>query len=66
VEYVTKGLASGALKPVIDRTFTFDEMADVHRYLEQNGQFGKLIVWSCVFLDDGSLGDDRWCAIFST
>ena len=29
VEYVTKGLASGALKPVIDRTFTFDEMADV-------------------------------------
>ena len=44
VEYVTKGLASGALKPVIDRTFTFDEMADVHRYLEQNGQFGKIVV----------------------
>jgi NADPH:quinone reductase-like Zn-dependent oxidoreductase len=44
VEYVTKGLASGALNPVIDRTFTFDEMADVHRYLEQNGQFGKIVV----------------------
>jgi NADPH:quinone reductase-like Zn-dependent oxidoreductase len=44
VEYVTKGLASGALKPVIDRTFTFDEMVDVHRYLEQNGQFGKIVV----------------------
>ena len=42
--YVTKGLASGALKPVIDRTFTFDEMADVHRHLEQNGQFGKIVV----------------------
>jgi NADPH:quinone reductase-like Zn-dependent oxidoreductase len=44
VEYVSKGLASGALKPVIDRTFTFDEMADAHRYLEQNGQFGKIVV----------------------
>ena len=44
VEYVLKGLESGALKPVIDRTFTFDEMVDVHRYLETNGQFGKIVV----------------------
>lgn len=44
VEYVLKGLESGALKPVIDRTFTFDEMVDVHRYLEANGQFGKIVV----------------------
>ena len=44
VEYVAKGLASGALKPVIDRTFKFDEMVEVHRYLESNGQFGKIVV----------------------
>jgi NADPH:quinone reductase-like Zn-dependent oxidoreductase len=44
IEFVTKGLQTGALKPVIDRTFTFDEMADVHRYLEQNAQFGKIVV----------------------
>jgi len=44
VEYVLKGLESGALKPVIDRTFTFDEMVDAHRYLETNGQFGKIVV----------------------
>jgi NADPH:quinone reductase-like Zn-dependent oxidoreductase len=44
VEYVLKGLESGALKPVIDRQFTFDEMVDVHRYLEKNGQFGKIVV----------------------
>jgi NADPH:quinone reductase-like Zn-dependent oxidoreductase len=44
VEYVTKGLASGALKPIIDRTFRFDEMAGVHRYLENSGQFGKIVV----------------------
>ena len=28
IEFVTKGLQTGALKPVIDRTFTFDEMAE--------------------------------------
>ena len=44
VEYVTSGLASGALKPVIDRTFKFDEMVEVHRYLENSGQFGKIVV----------------------
>jgi len=44
IEFVTKGLETGALKPVIDRTFTFDEMADAHRYLEQSGQFRKIVV----------------------
>ncbi|TDQ80779.1 zinc-dependent alcohol dehydrogenase family protein [Paraburkholderia silvatlantica] len=44
VEFIVKGLARGALKPVIDRTFTFDEMPEVHRYLENNGQFGKIVV----------------------
>jgi NADPH:quinone reductase-like Zn-dependent oxidoreductase len=44
VEFVVKGLETGALKPIIDRTFTFDEMADAHRYLEQSGQFGKIVV----------------------
>jgi NADPH:quinone reductase-like Zn-dependent oxidoreductase len=44
VEYVTRGLASGALKPIIDRTFKFDEMVEVHRYLESSGQFGKIVV----------------------
>jgi NADPH:quinone reductase-like Zn-dependent oxidoreductase len=44
VGYVTKGLASGALKPIIDRIFKFDEMVEVHRYLENGGQFGKIVV----------------------
>src|SRR6478672_7435291 len=44
VEYVLKGLESGALKPVIDRAFKFDDMVEVHRYLESNGQFGKIVV----------------------
>jgi NADPH:quinone reductase-like Zn-dependent oxidoreductase len=44
VEYISKGLASGALKPVIDQTFKFDEMVQVHRYLESNGRVGKIVV----------------------
>jgi NADPH:quinone reductase-like Zn-dependent oxidoreductase len=44
VEYITRGLESGALKPVIDRVFTFDQMVEAHRYLETNGQFGKVVV----------------------
>ena len=44
VEYVTRGLASGALKPIIDRLFKFDDMVEVHRYLENSGQFGKIVV----------------------
>ncbi len=44
MEYIVKGLASGALKPVIDRTFKFDDMVEAHRYLEKSGQFGKIVV----------------------
>ncbi len=44
VKFILGGLESGALKPVIDRTFKFDEMVEVHRYLENNGQFGKVVV----------------------
>lgn len=44
VDYILNGLASGALKPVIDRTFKFDKMVEAHRYLESNSQFGKIVV----------------------
>src|SRR5471030_2777561 len=44
VDFILAGLASGALKPVIDKTFTFDEMVEAHRYLEANDQFGKIVV----------------------
>jgi NADPH:quinone reductase-like Zn-dependent oxidoreductase len=44
VEYIVKGLASGALKPVIDRIFKFEDMVEAHRYLENSGQFGKIVV----------------------
>jgi NADPH:quinone reductase-like Zn-dependent oxidoreductase len=44
VDYVLKGLEVGALKPVIDSVFKFDDMVNVHRYLENSGHFGKIVV----------------------
>jgi NADPH:quinone reductase-like Zn-dependent oxidoreductase len=43
-QYVYDGLKSGALKPVIDRTFPLDSIADAHRYMESNQQVGKIVV----------------------
>ena len=42
--FILDGLASGALRPVIARTFPFDEIAEAHRFLESNAQFGKIVV----------------------
>ena len=38
------GSASGALRPIIARTFEFDDIVNAHRYLESGRQFGKLVV----------------------
>lgn len=42
--FVLDGLASGALRPVIAKTFAFDEIVAAHRFLESNEQFGKIVV----------------------
>ncbi|AML58805.1 Quinone oxidoreductase [Serratia rubidaea] len=42
--FVSEGLRSGKLKPVIDKTFRLEDIADAHRYMEANGQVGKIIV----------------------
>jgi len=44
VEHALKGLESAALRPIIDRVFKFDEMREVHHYLEESTQFGKIVV----------------------
>jgi len=43
-EYIYRGLGSGALKPLIDRTFALDAIVDAHRYMESNQQKGKIVV----------------------
>jgi NADPH:quinone reductase-like Zn-dependent oxidoreductase len=42
--FVGEGLASGALKPIIAKTFQFDDIVEAHRYLESGTQFGKVVV----------------------
>ena len=43
-KFITEGLASGALKPIIAKTFEFNDIVAAHRYLESGRQFGKVVV----------------------
>ncbi|MEE9356353.1 MAG: zinc-dependent alcohol dehydrogenase family protein [Methylococcaceae bacterium] len=42
--YVLDGFQSGVLKPIIDRTFPLDAIAEAHRHMESNQQLGKIVV----------------------
>jgi NADPH:quinone reductase-like Zn-dependent oxidoreductase len=42
--FVEAHLAGGALRPVIDRVFDFDDIVAAHRHLESNAQVGKVVV----------------------
>jgi NADPH:quinone reductase len=35
---------AGALKPVLDRTFPFEKIADAHNYMLSDAQIGKIVV----------------------
>lgn len=43
-QFIYDGLASGALKPIIDSTFKLDDIVEAHRYMESNQQKGKIVV----------------------
>lgn len=42
--FILEGLEAATLRPIIDRTFAFDQIVEAHRYLESNDQFGKIVV----------------------
>lgn len=42
--FILDGLESGALRPMIAKTFPFEQIVEAHRYLESNAQFGKIVV----------------------
>ncbi|WP_423761306.1 zinc-dependent alcohol dehydrogenase family protein [Burkholderia sp. NLJ2] len=42
--FIVDGLATGSLKPLIDRTFAFDDIVEAHRYMEAGAQVGKIVV----------------------
>ncbi len=43
-KYVLDRLQSGVFKPVIDRCFSLEQVADAHRHMESNQQLGKIVV----------------------
>jgi NADPH:quinone reductase-like Zn-dependent oxidoreductase len=42
--FILEGLASGALAPIIAKTFALDEIQAAHGFLEANQQVGKIVV----------------------
>ncbi|WP_395678708.1 zinc-dependent alcohol dehydrogenase family protein [Inquilinus sp.] len=42
--FIVDGLADRSLKPVIGRTFAFDQIVEATRYLESNQQIGKIVI----------------------
>ncbi|RTL40774.1 MAG: hypothetical protein EKK48_16075 [Candidatus Melainabacteria bacterium] len=45
IDFVADGLKNGSLVPCIDaKKFSLDQIAEAHRYLEDNQQFGKIVV----------------------
>ena len=44
IKFVSENLKTGALKPVIAKTFPLDQIQEAHRYLESNQQIGKIVV----------------------
>lgn len=42
--FILDGLEAGTLRPIIARTFAFEQIVEAHRFLESNEQFGKIVV----------------------
>jgi len=42
--FILKGVEMGALRPIIAKSFAFEEIVEAHRFLEGNTQFGKVVV----------------------
>ncbi|MGB0911832.1 MAG: zinc-dependent alcohol dehydrogenase family protein [Nitrospirales bacterium] len=43
-DYIYKGLETGSLRPIIDRTFPLEDIVEAHRYMVTNQQKGKIVV----------------------
>lgn len=43
-EEMNRAIASSGLKPVIDRTFAFEDAPEAYRAMEQAGHFGKIVI----------------------
>ena len=43
-EELTTFRAEHGIRPVVGKTFQFDEIADAHRFMESRGSVGKIVV----------------------
>ena len=43
-QYIYRGLEAGKLVPILDRTFTLDQIVEAHQYMESNQQNGKITI----------------------
>ncbi len=43
-EFIESGVKSGHFHPLIDNTFSLDDVVAAHQYLESNQQFGKVLI----------------------
>ena len=44
VREIMRGVAEGWIRPHVDRSFTFDQIADAHRYIEGRKNIGKVVL----------------------
>jgi len=44
LDYIFNKLRSGELKVMITKTYPLKQYTDAHRYLESNGQIGRVVV----------------------
>jgi NADPH:quinone reductase-like Zn-dependent oxidoreductase len=44
VDFIFDGIRKGALRPIISKRFTFDQIQDAHRELEKNQHIGRIVV----------------------
>jgi len=43
-EAMTSAINTSGIKPIIDKSFGFDQLADAFRYQETGQHFGKIVV----------------------